>query len=384
MLRRKNARAGLTGRRRCCPLGATPRGALAIARARLTVDLGAIAANWRALDALSAATVETAAVVKADAYGLGAARVGPALAAAGARTFFVALAEEGAALRTALGPGPRILVFSGLMPGDAALVRSHDLVLCLNSPGQVADFARTLAGHACAVQIDSGMNRLGLEAAELNDVLPTLRRLAPVLALSHLACADEPAHPMNRAQAAAFAALAAHLPDTRLSLAATGGILLGDAWHFDLVRPGIGLYGGRPYADARPVVRLSLPVVQVRDVAEGEAVGYGGAWCAVRPSRIATLSAGYADGLARALGRGHLAAFAGETAVPLVGRVSMDLVTADVTGLEDIPATLDIINEFQGVDALADVAGTIGYEVLTSLGPRYERVYKEAPPPECA
>jgi alanine racemase len=131
-------------------------------------------------------------------------------------------------------------------------------------------------------------------------------------------------------------------------------------------------------------VRLSLPVVQVREVAEGEAVGYGAAWTAVRPSRIATVSAGYADGLARALGRGHLALFAGETAVPVVGRVSMDLLTVDVTGLEEVPASLDILNDFQGIDAVADVAGTIGYEVLTSLGPRYDRVYKEAPPPECA
>jgi alanine racemase len=352
-----------------------------MARARLTIDLDAVAANWRALDALSAPTVETAAVVKADAYGLGAARVGPALAAAGARSFFVALAEEGALLREALGADPAIYVFAGLMPGDAALVRTHALVPCLNSPGQIADFARDCAGLPCAVQLDTGMNRLGLEPAELNDALPTLSRLAPILAISHLACSDEPAHPMNLAQAAAFEALTSHLPGTRRSLAATGGTLLGEAGHFDLVRPGIGLYGGRPYADARPVVRLSLPVVQVRDVGEGEAVGYGAAWTAVHPSRIATVSAGYADGLSRALGRGHLALFAGETAVPVVGRVSMDLITVDVTGLRDVPASLEILNDFQGVDALADVAGTIGYEVLTSLGHRYERVYKEAPSP---
>ena len=361
-----------------------PRGAAAIARARLTIDLDAIAANWRALDALSDTGVETGAVVKADAYGLGAARVAPALAAAGARSFFVALAEEGAALREALGPGPAIYVFAGLMPGDAALVRSHALVPVLNSPAQVADFDRDLAGLPCAVQLDSGMNRLGLEPAELNDALPALERLQPVLAISHLACADDPGHPMNAAQVAAFQTLAGHLPGTRLSLAATGGILLGPRYHFDLVRPGIGLYGGRPFADARPVVRLSLPVVQVRDVGAGESVGYGAAWTAVRASRIATLSSGYADGLARALGRGHLALFAGETAVPMVGRVSMDVITADVTGLEEVPASLDILSDFQGVDALADAAATIGYEVLTSLGHRYERDYKGGPLPEPA
>ncbi len=228
------------------------------------------------------------------------------------------------------------------------------------------------------------MNRLGLEPAEFNDALPVLARLAPVLVLSHLACADDPGHPMNHAQAAAFESLSAHLPGARRSLAATGGVLLGTGYHFDLVRPGVGLYGGRPFADARPVVRLALPVIQVREVGEGESVGYGAAWTAVRPSRVATVSAGYADGLARALGRGHLALFAGETALPVVGRVSMDLLTVDVTGLEEVPATLDLLSDFQGVDAVAEAAGTIGYEVLTSLGHRYERVYKEAPSPEPA
>lgn len=371
----------MTGGQQCGSLARGPeRSPRAIARARLIVDLDAITANWRALDALTGAGVETGAVVKADAYGLGAASVGPALAAAGARSFFVALAEEGALLREALGPGPAIHVFSGLMPGDAALVRSHRLIPCLNSPGQIADFARDCAGLPAAVQLDSGMNRLGLEPAELADALPTLARLAPVLVISHLACADEPGHPLNRAQAAAFAALTARLPGVRRSLAATGGILLGPAWHFDLVRPGVGLYGGRPFLDARPVVRLALPVVQVREVAAGEIVGYGAGWTAVRPARVATVSAGYADGLSRALGGGRLALFAGETAVPVIGRVSMDLLTVDVTGLADVPATLDLLNDFQGVDAVADAGGTIGYEVLTSLGRRYDRVYKGAPP----
>jgi alanine racemase len=361
------------------------RGPVAIARARLTIDLDAIAANWRALDALSAPEVETAAVVKADAYGLGAARVGPALAAAGATSFFVALAEEGAALREALGPGPAIYVFAGLMPGDAALVRSHALVPCLNSPGQVEAFETELAGRLCALQLDSGMNRLGLEAQELEAVLPRVRRLAPVLAISHLACADEPDHPMNVAQRAAFAALAPRLPGVRLSLAATGGVLLGARFHYGLTRPGVGLYGGLPFAAARPVISLALPVVQVRDVAPGEAVGYGAAWTAPRPSRVATVSAGYADGLPRALGSGHLSLFADGTPVPVVGRVSMDLVTVDVTTLPTVPDSLEIVNDIQVVDTVAKAAGTIGYEILTSLGHRYDRVYKgAAPPPETA
>jgi len=344
-----------------------------MARPRLVIDLDAIAANWRALDALSAAAVETAAVVKADAYGLGAAAVAPALAAAGARSFFVATAEEGAALREILGPGPMILDFGGLMRGDAALIRRHALVPCLDSRAQVADHARHLGDHPFALQLNSGMNRLGLDAADL-DAIAALPG-TPVLTLSHLACADEPLHPMNPRQAEAFATLAARLPGARLSLAATGGILLGPRYHLDLVRPGIGLYGGLPFAAARPVVSLALPVIQVRDLAPGEPVGYGAGWTTPRPSRIATVAAGYADGLPRALGGGAIRLFAGDTPCPLVGRVSMDLLTVDVTDAPQVPDALTLLDHRQTVDDLAAAAGTIGYEILTSLGARYERVY---------
>lgn len=350
-----------------------------MARPRLVIDLDAVAANWCALDALSAPAVETAAVVKADAYGLGAAAVAPALAAAGARTFFVATAEEGAALRAILGPGPMILDFGGLMRGDAGLIREASLVPCLDSRGQVEEFARRLPGHPFALQLNSGMNRLGLDAADL-DAVAGLGR-APVLTMSHLACADDPAHPMNEAQAGRFAALAATLPGARLSLAATGGILLGPRFHFDLVRPGVGLYGGLPFAAARPVVSLALPVIQVRELPPGEPVGYGAAWTTGRPSRVATVAAGYADGLHRAIGRGAIRLFAGQVPCPLVGRVSMDLITVDVTDVPEVPDALTILDARQTVDDLATAAGTIGYEILTSLGARYERVYKGAPPP---
>ena len=351
----------------------------ALARAKLVIDLEAIAANWRAL-AARGGRAETAAVLKADAYGLGAAEVGPALRAAGARSFFVALAEEGAALRAALGPGPAIYVLSGLLPGDAATLRAHDLIPCLNSAAQISDFEQSLPDHPCAVQLDSGMHRLGLDAAELATALDALTRLRPRLVLSHLACADTPDNPANEAQLRAFTALAARLPPAPRSLAATAGILLGPAYHFDLTRPGVGLYGGLPFAAARPAVTLSLPVIQVREVAPGGAVGYGGAWIAARPSRVATLSAGYADGLLRAIANGAVQLFAGERPCPLIGRVSMDLVAADVTDLPAVPAHLEILNARQGVDDLARAAGTIGYEILTSLGDRYERVYKGAAP----
>ncbi len=321
-------------------------------------------------------------MVKADGYGLGAAAVGPALAAAGARSFFVALAEEGAALRAALGPGPAIFVFDGLMRGDEAPCRAHDLTPCLDSPAQVYYFLEKCSDLPCALQLDSGMNRLGLEPDELAAIAPLLPRLDLRLAMSHLACADTPAHPQNAAQHAAFRAAAARLPGVRRSLAATGGVLLGAEYHFDLTRPGVGLYGGAPFAAARPVVTLALPVVQVRDVAVGEGVGYGAAWTAARPSRIATLGAGYADGLIRAIGGGPgVRLYAGETACPLVGRVSMDLITVDVTDLRgEVPDMLEILNARQTVDDLAAAAGTIGYEILTSLGARYERVYLGASP----
>jgi alanine racemase len=337
--------------------------------ATLTIDLAAIAANWRALDAMTGC--ETAAVVKADGYGLGGAAVARTLAGAGARQFFVAVAREGAAIRAALGPGPRIFVFSGHMAGDAELIRDHDLVPMLNSVDQMLRHLEALPGHAFGVQLDTGMNRLGMEPAEWAALRDIAVQQGPALILSHLACADAPDHPMNAAQLAAFREMTDGL-DVPRSLAATGGILLGPDYHFDLTRPGVGLYGGLPFAEARPVVRLDLPVIQIRDVAAGETVGYGNSWTAARHSRIATLSAGYADGLIRAMGP-KAVAFAGNIACPFVGRVSMDLVTADVTDAGGDPVVLSLLNETQGVDDVADAAGTIGYEILTSLGARYVR-----------
>ena len=191
------------------------------------------------------------------------------------------------------------------------------------------------------------------------------------LVISHLACADEPDHPMNAHQLAAFREMTDGMTMPR-SLAATGGILLGADFHFDLTRPGIGLYGGMPFADAASVVGLTVPVIQVRDVGVGESVGYGSAWVASRASRIATIAAGYADGLMRASGP-QLQVYAQGVACPVVGRVSMDLLTVDITDLGARPRHMDILCPEQGVDVVAEAAGTIGYEVLTQLGPRYER-----------
>lgn len=338
-----------------------------MATGTLTIDLGALVANYRALAALTAG--EAGAVVKADGYGLGAAPVAQALARAGARRFFVATAEEGVALRRALGPGPEINVFAGHMAGDAALLRDGGLTPMLNAPEQVRRHRAALPGHPFGIQIDSGMNRLGVQASDW----PALRGTAQnaTLLMSHLACADAPDHPMNAAQLARFRALTADLPVPR-SLAATGGTLMGHRYHFDVVRPGIGLYGGLPFAEARNVVRLSLPVIQIRTTPAGETVGYAAAYTAATPRRIATLSGGYADGLIRAMSARALL-WHGATPCPLIGRVSMDLLTVDVTDCATPPEALDILGPHQGVDALATAAGTIGYEILTSLGPRYRR-----------
>ena len=340
--------------------------------ALLTIDLGAIVANWRALDVLTADTVETGAVIKADAYGLGVAPVGKALLAAGAKTFFVALADEGVALRQAIGPNARIFVFSGYMQSDESSFAEFDLIPLLNSADQVSRFMAS-GQTACGIQLDSGMNRLGMEADEFISITQHTPALNPQLVMSHLACADEPDHPQNAEQLAAFTSMSATL-STPKSLSATGGILLGSDYHMDLTRPGIGLYGGDPFEATKPVATLALPVIQTRPVEVGESVGYGASWVATRPSVIATVAAGYADGLIRAMS-GKAMLYAGDIACPIVGRVSMDLITVDVTDLGEIPEALEILNATQTVDDLASAAGTIGYEILTSLGGRYERRY---------
>lgn len=351
-------------------------------RADLVIDLSAIRRNWRALAARATPAI-CAAVVKADAYGLGADRVASALAADGATVFFVALPEEGLVLRDVLGDGPEIWVFNGLCPETAAALLARGVRPLLNDPSQAAlarETARAVGRpFPCGLQLDSGMNRLGFEPAELAALLEAgLDGLAPRLLLSHLACSDEPGDPANAAQLAAFRAMTetSALAGVPRSLAATGGVLLGPDFHFDLVRPGIGLYGGLPFAASEPAVRLDAPVIQIRDVAAGETVGYGGAWRADRPQRIATVAAGYADGLIRAMGN-RARAFHRGRALPFAGRVSMDLVTLDVTDAPDLRPgdAVSLLGAEQGVDALAKAAGTIGYEILTSLGSRYARRY---------
>ena len=354
-----------------------------VERPHLVIDLAAVASNWRGL-AARAPSAECGAVCKADAYGLGAEKVVPALARAGARTFFTATEEEALAVRGILGPAPVVYALNGTASPDrlaAAGVRP-----VLSTPGQIQDaraFARA-AGRPvpCAIHIDTGMNRLGLAPAEAEELArdPDASLLAPHLILSHLACADQPEHPANAAQASEFRRLASMLhttfPNTALSLAATGGLLLGPDYHHDLVRPGIGLYGGHPYKEARPVLRLEAPILQIREIEPGQTVGYDGNWAARRSSRIATLALGYADGIQRNLSE-HGEAWIDGVRAPFAGRVNMDLTTLDVT---DVPearpgTTVELLGRTYDINAMAEAAGTIGHEILVGLRGRYRRHY---------
>jgi alanine racemase len=262
------------------------------------------------------------------------------------------------------------------MPGDTDRIHDLRLIPMINSIDQMLRHVEALPGHPFGVQLDSGMNRLGMEPAEWAALRDIALEQNITLIMSHLACADEPDHPMNAAQLASFRTLTDGL-DVPRSLSATGGILLGPDYHFDLTRPGIGLYGGAPFADAQAVAHVSLPVIQTRILDAGEAVGYGNSWTAAAPTKLATVAAGYADGIHRAMS-GKLHLYAGDTPCPVRGRISMDLITVDITHLPEEPRALDLLNHIQTVDRLADLAGSIGYEILTSLGNRYLRRYSGA------
>ncbi len=340
--------------------------------ARLTIDLGAIVRNWQALDALSRPDCETAAVVKANGYGCGAGKVGQALARAGTQTFFVAVPDEGAELRAAIGSEPAIYILGGYGRDQQAVYAAQDLRPVLNSADQARAWFSDCPGAPSAVQIDTGMNRLGMEADEFAGLgaLPT----SVDLIMSHMGNADAPEHPINAQQLAAFRTMTEGAI-ARKSLSATAGLLLGEDYHFAMTRMGIGLYGGWPFLDAEPVVQIEAPVIQTRTVEIGETVGYGATWVADRRSTVATISAGYADGLIRYLSHGATAFLNGHP-VPFAGRVSMDLITLDVSDRPCEPGDMvELIGPNQTIDDVARAAGTIGHEILTSLGTRYGRRY---------
>ena len=353
---------------------------------RLTIDLRATVANWRALDAGHAGA--TAGVIKADAYGLGAAAVAPALLAAGCRHFFVAHLSEAMAARRFL-PGAMLGVLNGILQGEAAVFVAENLVPVLGSLAEIAlwrgEAARLGRVLPAILHADTGMARLGLTAPELDALRDDPALLAGLdlqFIMTHLVTAERPENPVNERQRAAFAGIARRFPGLPTSLANSSGMFLGPGFASDLARPGAALYGINPTPGAqnpmRPVVRLSARILQTHEVHAGETVGYNGVWTAQRPSQIATIGVGYADGYLRALSNAGTARFDG-AAVPLVGRVSMDLTTFDVTDTAAQPGDwLELIGPGHEVDALAAEAGTNGYEILTSLRHRFERQYAGA------
>ena len=360
----------------------------ASAAAILEIDLAAIVANWRLLCRRHPGGA-VAGVVKADAYGLGAQHVAPALHAAGCRHFFVALLDEALAIRARL-PGAMVAVLGGPLPGSEPDYAAHDITPVLNNIAELDAWTAVARQHErrlpALLHIDTGMSRLGLDPRELAALQADHTRLAGIelrYVMTHLVASEDPADPVNRHQAERFAAACAGLPPAPRSFANSSGIFLGAAWGSELARPGAALYGinptpGRPNP-MQPTMRLTARVLAVRDINPGDGVGYNATWRAARPSRIATVGVGYADGWHRSLsGRGS-AVFDG-TPIPLVGRVSMDLTTFDVTNHPAVQAgsTLELLGPTQTPDDVARAAGTNGYEVLTSLGRRFHRMYRPA------
>ncbi|MDC9824021.1 alanine racemase [Devosia sp. ZB163] len=364
---------------------------------RLTVDLGALKRNWQALDKVSRGAL-TGAVVKADAYGTGIAQASRAFYEAGARFFFAATPDEGIAVRAALPEDSHIFILSGLYPGSAPLYVGERLMPCLASIPMLEEWlAACLQSNQAlpaALHFDTGINRLGFRLNETSIVKRMIEQIGyqPQMIMSHLACADTPAHEKNRTQLALFTSVMAQFPGVPASLSNSAGLMTNRENHFQMVRPGIALYGGRAVAGRRnpmsPVVTLEAPILMTKDVKTGETVGYGALQTVSRDSRIAVVALGYADGFFRALSssnnhRGTSVVIRGQ-ACPVVGRISMDMFGVDITDLPQPPAPgemAEVIGKQVTVDDHADIANTIGYEILTSLKGRYSRNYIETAAP---
>jgi alanine racemase len=359
------------------------------AAAWVTVDLAALVANWRAMTTHVGPGCTVAGVVKADAYGLGLLPVARALANVGCRWFFVAVPDEAFLLAEAFAlthPTARIAVLSGPIAGTArSLAQFPSVVPVLNDLGQIALWREAAPGRRAILHLDTGMARLGLpetESALLIDEPWRLDSIPLALVMSHLACADQPDHPMNAVQHERFVRLSAAFKGVPRSLSASGGSFINDSFHFDLVRIGAALYGINPLSSGanpiRQVLGLQARIVQIRDIDPGTSVGYGASYVADRPRRVATLAAGYADGILRMAGN-QARCFIGSVETPVVGRISMDFMTIDIS---DVPAEMvkpdmaaHLIGPHYRVDALARDCGTVGYEITTRLGARLPRIY---------
>ncbi|SEA51383.1 alanine racemase [Microbulbifer marinus] len=359
----------------------------------LSIDLQAIGENYLQLCGRLASGSHCGAVVKADAYGLGMTEVAPALYRRGCRNFFVATQAEGERLRAALGDDVNIVVLTGVRRGAELDCARAGLIPTLFTLQQLRNWvdicAQANIDALCAVKVDSGMTRLGMTPEEFDQLLANRELLHAAniwMLLSHLACADEPQHPQNRMQLESFKRagerLRAQCPDVLLSLANSSGIFLGEEFHFDIARPGSALYGINPRPGSenpmRAVVSLSLPIVQKRHVSREQAVGYGATQHAAAGSWLAVARGGYADGILRAQG-GRGCGWGCGRRLPIIGRVSMDSTTFDISALDDAERdaleSIEVLNDELTVDEVGGYAGTIGYEILTSLGHRYYRRY---------
>ncbi len=358
---------------------------------QLSIDLGALARNWRALDKVSAGAL-TGAVVKADAYGTGIEMSSKALYAAGARFFFVATVDEGMAVRAAL-PDAHIFILGGLYPGAANLYIRQNLMPVLGSMAMLEEWLAKCVerneAYPAAFHFDTGINRLGFRLSEASALRERIGKLgfAPQMVMSHLACADTPNHEKNRTQLALFGSVLSQFPGIPASLANSAGLMTGRDYHFQMVRPGIALYGGRAVNGRKnpmqPVVTLHVPILQVTEGRTGETVGYGATYALNRNSKLAVLGYGYADGFFRSLSgtnqRPGGKVFIRGKLCPVVGKISMDLTIVDVTELgSDLPMPgegAEVMGPNVLLDDQADAAGTIGYELLTSLKGRYNRIY---------
>jgi alanine racemase len=336
--------------------------------ARARIDAGAVVENWRFFTKLAPGAA-VAAVVKADAYGLGAAVCAQALAEAGARIFFVTTSAEALALRAALGQGPQIFVLNGPRSDDLPTFADARLTPVLNSLAQIKLWGER--GPA-ALHLDTGMNRLGVGPEELPAAAAALRDASLALVMSHLACASNSGHAMNALQRSRFIDAASLFPTAPLSLSATAGAFLGADYHFDLIRPGLGLYGSGGLDAGNPklasAVTIEAPILQIRDVQAGESFGYGATFTAISQMQAATVALGYADGYLRSLGGRGYGVLAGAK-LQILGRISMDLVTIDVTGCADAQegAMVEFLGSNVPLDNVAARAGTAPYELLTTL-----------------
>ncbi|WP_208988483.1 alanine racemase [Labrenzia sp. VG12] len=360
---------------------------------RLTIDLNAIACNWRFLNGQTGAKTECAAAIKADAYGTGQDKAAPALYEAGCRTFFVAVPTEAIALRQVL-PDAVVFALDGLFPDTYAHYLDNRIRPVLGSLEELQEWAGICkaAGQSfdAAVHVDTGIHRLGLSPAEFGAAMTDRSLLGPFrpsLIMSHLACGSTPDHPMNRRQLELFRTVTDPFKSIPRSLANSAGVLMGPDFHFDMVRPGIALYGGQAIETTpnqmKPVAKVEARIMIIRDVPEGDTIGYGATQTAKRPLRNAVVAAGYADGLLRRASStddrpGGFGMIGGHKA-PILGRISMDMITLDVT---DVPeqllkrgAFVEMLGPTVAATDLAAYAETIDYEYLTSLGRRFERVY---------